>query len=119
MIVRSKNKLDRILWHVGLSWFQRQRIKLWFHFLPKRVVCLFVRHQWGEPEPIVSDGPLHLPPSEREWFVHGIHAQCYRCAKIKSLAVYPDKFDEYIAPFMAESQAEWDDPETRAILEQL
>jgi hypothetical protein len=119
MIVRSNSKLDRLLWHVGLSWFQRQRIRLWLHFLPKRIACAFDGHYWGKTEPVVSDGPLHLPPSEREWYVHALHTQCDRCAKIRSEEPDPDKFDEYIAHFLAESEEEWADPNTRATLEAL
>jgi hypothetical protein len=119
MIVRQNSKLDRILWRVGLSWWQRMRYKLWLHFLPYRIICLFRGHRWKEPWPIIDDGPIHLPPRDRYWRMLGLKSSCARCADSKNVPYTPEQEVAWIEEYTVDSEEEWADPEIRAALERL
>jgi hypothetical protein len=62
---------------------KREFRKLWLRLLPRRVWCaLHGRHRWGQADPVITDGPLDLPPRERDWAVLAFHRQCERCYKV-------------------------------------
>lgn len=68
--------------------FKRMMFWLSVKLIPRRVLCFFTtlnRHRYGEPEPVIIDGPINLPPVDRVWTVLAFHRQCSRCYKIKSV----------------------------------
>jgi len=101
-----------------MSWLWRQKIRLWWHFLPHRCVCYVLGHEWADPEPALIDGPLHLPPREREWQMIGYQSQCDRCASIRNVPYGKTRELAETEKAILEAEEEWADPQTRAALEQ-
>ena len=119
MIIRQNHKRDKILWKFGFSWWQRQKLKLWFHFMPHKTICLFKEHSWGDLYPIIVDGPLHLPPKEREWQMIALYNKCNRCAKTINFPFDEEEAKEYIQKEILNAEEEWNDFEVRKALENL
>lgn len=65
--------------------YRRLRRRLALRLLPRRVWCAVTTgglHRWGTADPVIIDGPIDLPPREREWIVFAFHKQCDRCYKV-------------------------------------
>jgi len=97
---------------------RKTKRKLWLHFLPHRCVCYVLGHRWADPEASFIDGPLHLPPSQRHWQMIAYLSQCDRCAKVKDVPYGKFREDEETEKAILDAEQEWDDPQTRAALEQ-
>jgi hypothetical protein len=119
LIVRQNHKLDRLLWRVGLSWWQRQQYRLWLHFLPHRLGCRVLGHQWGGNGPVITSGPLHVPPVERDYHLLAVHKQCARCATVRNVDFDTSTEALYLQEAQMEDESEWADPAIRAAMEQL
>ncbi len=66
--------------------FEKRRRKLFWKTLPRRSLCVVLRHRFEEAQPVIIDGPIDLPPRERNWAVLAFHKQCERCYVVRSVS---------------------------------
>lgn len=93
---------------------RRTRLKHWLRRAPRRAVCLALGHTWGKTGAVITSGPLHVSPEERDYQVLGFTHQCSRCWHVEEVPGEPGAEQDEIASARAEDLAEWDDPLARA-----
>lgn len=97
----------RWMWTLRVSWWHRQKMRLWLHFLPRRVLCAIRGgHKWGSPDPSIIYGPIDLTPREREWVVLGASRWCKRCNAHRDYAYSDAERDAWIEEAIAEDDHE-------------
>lgn len=65
--------------------WKKQMFWLEVKLIPRRLLCyVTLHHRYEDPDPVITDGPINLPPCERDWVVLAFHRQCSLCYKIKS-----------------------------------
>lgn len=75
--------------------------------LPRRVWCAASGgHRYGDEDATIMDGPINLPPREREWYVLGVMRQCEKCYRVADRRATPDESARYIREAIAEAEIE-------------
>lgn len=102
---------------IGLNWWGRQRLRLWLHFLPKRVKCFFTGgHEWGDPNVQLTVGPLHVSPDERTYHVLGFVRWCEKCNQHETVEHTGEMERKAIEEARHDDWLEWIEPDIRKTL---
>ena len=94
-----------------------RRLKLWLHFMFWRGLCWVRRyHRWGEPHEVMTAGPLHVPPDEREYQFLRYTRWCQTCLTHEDIPIDDNLIQVLTNKARAFDWEEWNDPDVRAAL---
>jgi hypothetical protein len=93
------------------DWLKKKGRRLFWKTLPRRTLCLVLGHRFEEAQPVIIDGPIDLPPREREWTVLAFHRQCARCWKVTGVSYTFDEAVDAVREAIEEDEIDPDDPD--------
>lgn len=105
ILPRPVYKAWRRAW--GRSWLDQEIRLLRAKRIPWSLKCRLVGHEWGDKSPVVTVGPLGVPPRERDYQVLAFHRQCGRCYLIENVPYTVHEKLAAIEDAIREDLGEW------------